>query len=90
MYAGAVQGIIPSFNTQEPGALLKSFGPQLRHFQKLPAALEPSVFLPVGHDILCDHRGDPGHIGQKRRRRSVEIHAHFIYTVLHYTGEGFA
>ena len=90
MYACRIKRIFAACDPGKAGALFKCFRSELRHLQKLPSAVKTTVFFSVCHDIFCNGLTDSGNILQKGGGSRVQIHAHFIYTVLYHSAKSFS
>lgn len=53
-----------------------------RHFQERPARPERPVGIAMRHDGVRKPRPKARYMGQKRRRRSVQIDAHGVHRIL--------
>ena len=83
MDGSVVQYVFALWHAKKAGALFKGLWPQLRNLLNLRTGCKGSVFLAVGHNVLCGRRRQTGNSLEQGRGGSIQIDAHSVHAVLH-------
>ena len=78
-----VERVVAARDAQETGTLLKGFLPEARHVEQLATIGKRAVLRSVVHNIFCQNRPKPRHVGKQMRAGGVEVNAHSIHTKFH-------
>lgn len=87
--SGGVERVGGSRNAEEASTLFKGFGSQARNFVQFFSGGESTVFVAVGHDIVCQGGGHSGNSGKKWCGCGVEVNSDCVYCVFDDTIKGF-
>ena len=81
MDRGTVERIVAVVDAQEARGLLEGLVAEARHLAQFFAIRERAVGIAVLDDVFRQHRVQPRHAREQRRRSRIDVHAHRVDAV---------